>query len=101
MVITRYLFEINQSFAVMKLVLDVSENDVSLSLNKDQTNETKKYVACLIVGENELEKKLKYEPEIEQKYQKNMTRSNSSVTKISNWRKNNHEENLFCESSRV
>ena len=54
MVITRYLFEFNQSFAVMKLVLDVSENDVSLSLNKDQTNETKKYVACLIVGENEL-----------------------------------------------
>ena len=83
----------------MKLVLDVSENDVSL--NNDQANETKKYVACLIVGEDGAEKKSKYGAETEPKFQKNMSRSNSSVTKISNWRKNNDEENLYYESSRV
>ena len=94
------IYNIRYFWLLIEILLDVSENEVSIALTNDQTNETKKYVACLVVGE-ETENKSKYGAKIEQKYQKNMCRSNSSVTKISNWRKSNAEENLYSESSRV
>ena len=100
MVFSRFKQNVRYFLLLIEIILDVSENDVSIALTNDQTNETKKYVACLVVGE-ETENKSKYGAGIEQKYQKNMCRSNSSVTKISNWRKSNAEENLYSESSRV